>query len=138
MNVVAFLILICWSIWLGSIVFFSFVVAPSVFRVLGREGAAPVMRALFPHYYMVGIACGGIAITLALVSSAGPLLTVPLVICTVLVAYARQAITPAVNEARENDDAERFASLHVLSVRLNMIVLALLLLAGTVLLGPPS
>jgi peptidoglycan biosynthesis protein MviN/MurJ (putative lipid II flippase) len=94
------------------------------------------MRALFPLYYMVGIVSGTIAIAIALFAHAGLLLTVPLVICLVLVTYARQVVTPAVNEAREADDAERFARLHVLSVRLNMVVLALLLLAGTVLAKP--
>ena len=108
--------------------------APTVFSVLGREGAAPLMRALFPRYYMVGIVSGAIAIAIALVAHASLLLTVPRVICLVLVTYARQVVTPAVNEARDADDAERFAHLHVLSVRLNMVVLALLLLAGTVVL----
>lgn len=110
-------------------------VAPTVFRVLGREGAVPLMRALFPRYYMVGIVTGAVAIAIALVAHASLLLSVPLVICLVLVTYARQVLTPAVNEARDADEPERFARLHVLSVRLNMVVLALLLLAGTVVLG---
>ena len=94
------------------------------------------MRALFPRYYMVGIVSGAIAIATALLTHSSLLLTIPLVICLVLVVYARQVVTPAANQARDAEDTERFASLHVLSVRLNMVVLALLLLAGTVVLKP--
>ena len=90
------------------------------------------MRALFPRYYLLGIVCGLGATALALAGGSGLRLTVPLVISVVLAAYARQVITPALNDAREGDDDERFAQLHVLSVRLNLVVLALLLLAGSV------
>lgn len=127
-----YLVLGCWAVWLGSMVFFSFVVAPTVFGALGKEAAAPLMRAIFPRYYAVGLACGGTALAAALATGAGLRLTVPLVIGLVLVAYARQVITPALNDARDGEDAERFSQLHVLSVRLNMIVMALLLLAGSI------
>lgn len=132
-----YLLLICWSVWLGSIVLFSFVVAPALFRVLGRADAAPVMRALSPSYYMLGIVSGSVALAAALVSRPSPLVTVPLVICLVVVTYARQVVTPAADKARDAGDGERYAVLHVLSVRLNMIVLALLLLTGTVLAHVP-
>jgi hypothetical protein len=46
------------SIWLGSIVFFSFVIAPQIFKVLPRFEAAKLQNHLFPFYYSVGIVCG--------------------------------------------------------------------------------
>jgi hypothetical protein len=45
------------SIWLGSIVFFSFVIAPQIFKVLPRFEAAKLQNHLFPFYYSVGIVC---------------------------------------------------------------------------------
>lgn len=135
MTGLRYLLLGAWAVWLGSIVFFSFVVAPTAFQALGREGAAPLMRAIFPRYYAVAILCGAAAIAAALATGFGLRLSVPLAIALVLAAYARQVITPALNRARDEEDSEGFASLHLWSVRLNVVSLAMLLLAGTVLLG---
>lgn len=121
---------ITWACWLGSIVFFSFVVAPTVHAVLERPDAARLLRTMFPRYYLFGIICGALAITSALVVANDLKLTVPLVIATVLSAYARQVLAPALDAARSSADDERFADLHVQSVRLNLITLAALLLAG--------
>jgi len=129
-----YLLLGAWAIWLGSIVFFSFVVAPTAFAALGRERAVPLMRAIFPRYYAVGIGCGLTGIAAALACGSGLHLTIPLAIAVVLAAYARQVLTPALEEARRSADDESFARLHLWSVRLNVVALALLLLAGTVLL----
>ncbi len=121
---------VTWACWIGSIVFFSFVVAPTVHAVLERPDAARLMRTMFPRYYLFGIICGLVALVSALLTANDLKLTVPLVIACVLSAYARQVLTPALDQARSASDDERFASLHVQSVRLNLIALAALLLAG--------
>jgi hypothetical protein len=130
-----YLLVIGWAVWLGSVVFFSFVVAPTAFAALGREGAAPLMRSIFPRYYLVGLASGAAMLIAAFALGAGLPITVPIVIGLALVAYARQVLTPAVNRARDAHDDDHFARLHVLSVRLNIVVLALLLLLGAVIAG---
>ena len=43
--------MICTGFVLGGMAFFSFVLAPLVFRQLEREQAAAFMRAAFPLYY---------------------------------------------------------------------------------------
>lgn len=43
--------------WLGSIIFFSFIIAPQIFKVLPRFEAAKLQNHLFPFYYSVGIVC---------------------------------------------------------------------------------
>lgn len=53
-------------VWIGGIVFFSFVTAPTLFGVLPRDVAGRVTAAIFPRYYLLGITAG----LLALVSSA--------------------------------------------------------------------
>ena len=122
-----------WAVWLGSMVFFSFVVAPTVHGSLEREQAVTAIRALFPRYYMTGIVAGAVALTVCLTVGADLRLTLPLAACWIASLYARQRILPAANEARERGDDDAFARLHVFSVRLNMVVLALLLLVGTLL-----
>jgi uncharacterized membrane protein len=47
--------------WLGSVGFFSFVVAPSVFRAFPEEQRAEagrVVGTIFPSYYRTGYVCG--------------------------------------------------------------------------------
>jgi hypothetical protein len=134
-TLLRYLLVASWAVWLGSIVFFSFVVAPTAFHALGREGAAPLMRTIFPRYYLVGLISGGIMLLAALGLGADLRITIPVVIALVLSGYARQVITPAVNRARDTHDEERFSRLHHMSVRLNIVVLAILLLLGSVVAG---
>src|SRR5262245_57633816 len=48
-------------IWIGSIVFFSFIVAPSLFHTLPPEYAGKAVGAIFPKYYPVGYVSGMVA-----------------------------------------------------------------------------
>jgi uncharacterized membrane protein len=57
-----FVLLIALSVWVGSIVFFSIVVAPGIFKNLEREQAGNLLAHLFPHYYLVGTVCGAAAL----------------------------------------------------------------------------
>ncbi|MZH42488.1 MAG: DUF4149 domain-containing protein, partial [Nitrospinae bacterium] len=57
LNFIYLLSLVC---WIGSIIFFSFFVAPVVFKTLEREKAGEIVGIIFPRYYMVGYVCGGL------------------------------------------------------------------------------
>lgn len=59
--------LVALAVWLGSIVFFSFAVAPLVFSNLPRPDAGRVVSAIFPTYYLIGYGCGAILLLTALV-----------------------------------------------------------------------
>lgn len=133
------------GIWIGSIVFFSFVVAPVLFRVLSPPDAGKVVRAVFPVYYLIGIACGVVAVLTLLMLSRQtgwpPVVLVQvglLLVMVVINLYARQSLMPRINAARDAGEAqqERFDRLHRQSVILNGIVLVLglivmALVAGT-------
>jgi hypothetical protein len=130
-----FALAIFWAVWLGSIILFSFVVAPTVHGVLEKQVAARLLRNLFPRYYALGIVCGLAATAAGLAAGRDLRLTAPLVVATVLTAYARQVLVPALDAARTAADDDAFARLHVTSVRMNLIVLAMLLLSGSVIAG---
>jgi uncharacterized membrane protein len=122
--------------WVGSILFFSFAVAPVIFRVLGAEAGGRFVRALFPKYYAWGVVCGAIALP-ALV--AAPLafpeykgywvgVQAMLILAGILIfLYCGNSLTPAINAARDEGPAgaERFDRLHKRSVRLNAVALLL-------------
>ena len=129
--------------WVGAILFFSFGVAPIIFRVLGAEAAAKFVRALFPRYYAWGVGATAIALP-ALVC--GPL-TYPelrgkgIGIQAALIGaglaimlYCGNSLTPAINAARDAGPAhaDRFDRLHKRSVQLNgvALLLGLALLVG--------
>src|ERR1043166_1798081 len=61
-QAVKWVYLVTLAVWIGSIAFFSFVVAPTVCKVLKPEDAARLQRALFPRYYLVGLLCTAIGI----------------------------------------------------------------------------
>jgi len=54
-----YLLALC--VWIGSMVFFSFFAAPSIFQTLPREEAGKVVSAIFPKYYWQGVVCGIVA-----------------------------------------------------------------------------
>ncbi|NHN58753.1 MULTISPECIES: DUF4149 domain-containing protein [Halorussus] len=111
------------GVWLGSIVFFSFVGAPTTFDVLGGE-AVRVVNAIFPKYYAFGEILGWLALgTSFVVETGGPLdgnaLTLLVLVGVVLDLYARQVLIPKMDRA--GDDA--FAQYHRQSVALNGVTM---------------
>jgi uncharacterized membrane protein len=122
--------------WVGSILFFSFAVAPVIFRVLGAEAGGRFVRALFPRYYAWGVVCGSVALPAFI---AAPLafpeykgywvgLQAMLIVAGILIfLYCGNSLTPAINAARDEGPAgaERFNRLHKRSVRLNAVALLL-------------
>jgi hypothetical protein len=64
---VRFLYLLAVGLWIGEVVFFSFVVAPLVFGVLPSADAGKVVGAIFPRYYALGAGAGTVALVAALV-----------------------------------------------------------------------
>lgn len=147
-----YMFLLSWALWIGAIVFFLFVVAPTAFRSLEVEHAGKFIRTVFPRYYLLGLACGtgGLlsgGLSLALGYWPWPIGSTVLVMLfgmMVVVLWARQRLLPCMNSlrdeahearARKDSDAReqvllRWQRLHRLSVRLNLLVLVLGLATG--------
>ena len=107
--------LLALTAWVGSILFFSFGVAPIIFRVLGAESGARFVRALFPRYYAWGATSGAIAlpaflgVPLSFPEYRGPMIAVQalLILAGILIMlYAGNTLTPAINAARDAGPAE--------------------------------
>ena len=113
------------GVWLGSIVFFSFVAAPTTFDVLGDD-AGQVVNAIFPKYYVFGAGLGIAAFLAVLVAGLVTAFDAARVAVLVLVAagvgmdaYARWVLIPKMERA--GDDA--FAQYHKQSVALNGVTM---------------
>jgi hypothetical protein len=129
-NFIYLLSLVC---WIGSIIFFSFFVAPVVFKTLEREKAGEVVGIIFPRYYMVGYVCGVLTLLALLLGGSAGLKWCAWGIMMVGTACAGLVVNPkartikeqlkGVSETEKPDLEARFKSLHSLSVKLNAAVL---------------
>jgi uncharacterized membrane protein len=139
-----YLHLLALVIWVGGVVFFSFVTAPALFGALPRDMAGRATAAIFPRYYALGAVCGSVAILTSLVLRLfavggsrmwiAQVLLLAVMIGLTLVAglvilpeasRLRLAL-PALEGTPEHDVARaRFGALHGRSVALNGIVLLL-------------
>ena len=128
--------------WLGVMAFFGAVIAPAAFTTLDREAAGRFVSAVFPRYYAVGAALGGLALLALLLRlllrddrSGGwvSLLLVALMLASTL--YAWLVVLPAAHAAREalhqtgaatgavSTESLAFTRLHRLSSVLNGVSL---------------
>lgn len=126
--------LLAMTAWLGALLFFSFGVAPIIFKVLEASLAARFMREIFPRYYAWGATSAAIALAAftcgVLVRpeyrGAWALAQILLLIGGVLTnLYCGNVLTTAINAARDAgpEHGEKFDRLHRRSVWLNGLML---------------
>ena len=122
--------------WIGSIIFFSFFVAPIIFKLLDREKASEVVGVIFPRYYLLGYVCAGLTLS-SLFISAGNLFGAKQIFLFVMIIgwiYAGLFVGPKANDLKsqiklasskkERESLEeQFEKMHSLAVNLNGAVL---------------
>ena len=107
----------------GVILFQSFVVASSIFKVLPEDNAGILFRNLFPKFFQFLAALALAALTIGLVYGLEffPLIFLQLVnFIFFVVCYS---LIPATNRARDEDNKKRFGMLHTVSVLLTLLAL---------------
>lgn len=139
-----FLLILAISVWVGSIVFFSAVVAPGVFKNLERSRAGDLLSHLFPDYYLAGTLCAAVALSVLVLlflfdsGSRGMRLFQLLLVALMLAGnlYAGGILEDRIHRLREErvtaptrvareEAGKRFDRLHRNSVTLNGGVLGL-------------
>ena len=112
------------SIWSGVIIFFSAVVAPTVFKSLEEREAGVFLRAFFPKYYVFGIVLGIVSVVTLMFMPINAILTYAIVAMTALTLLGRMSI-PIINNARDSGDEAGFKKYHLISVMMNVITLVI-------------
>lgn len=131
------LIVLLSSLLFGSMVFFSAIVMPAVFKSLDKEPAQVLAHSLLPRYYLWCIVLCAL-MTLAAVPYQSLMILLLIVLLGFI--YARQFLLKKFNQARakwlETDspqDKSRYKSLHRQTVIINvfqMIVLMMIAVAN--------
>lgn len=120
------LILVLVSIWIGSIIFFSAIIAPTVFKVLDEKSAGLFLRAFFPKYYIFGLIIGGLSLMLIfLLNIALNTMLLALLLVMMALTVTSKLMIPVINAARDmgEEGVSRFKKLHTMSVMLNVLTL---------------
>jgi len=114
------------GVWLGAMVFFASVVAPTVFGTLEPQMAGQMIRRVFPRYYLFGLICLTVATLASLAApAASPWMIVACAAMLGATWYAREVLMPQVNTVRaamlasNETRSPEFDRLHQRSVQLN-------------------
>ena len=133
------------GLWIGAVVFVSFVVAPAVFGSVPAETAGIVMGRIFPLYYGFTAACGCVALAAALIlwraargMAAWRAVVLLLIVMLAATTYAGAVVQPRARDLRpllhqpsvEPSVRPEFDRLHRRAVQLNGLVLLLGLVAS--------
>ena len=109
------------AISLGMMIFFSFVLAPMIFKILDAENAGKFVRKIFPYYYFVNLIFLSIAVILfIIISSLGLSFYITLSLAITFV-FAQFILMPIINKFKDNNEEKKFKYAHGTSVLINFI-----------------
>ena len=107
------------AISLGMMIFFSFVLAPMIFKILDPENAGKFVRKIFPYYYFVNLVFLSVAVVLFFMVSSFSInfyITLALVFSFV---FAQFILMPLINRLKDNNQEKKFKYAHGFSVVIN-------------------
>ena len=109
------------AISLGMMIFFSFVLAPIIFKILDAENAGKFVRKIFPYYYFVNLIFLSIAVILfIIISSLGLSFYITLSLAISFI-FAQFILMPIINKFKDNNEEKKFKYAHGTSVLINFI-----------------
>lgn len=121
------------SILLGCMLFFTTIVAPSIFKSLDDDAALKFTRYVFPKYYLWGIAVSALAAGFALAARTYTCILLSIIFLGFV--YGRQILRAKMTHAKDQwlasdsaQDKSRYKSLHKRSIIINASQMALLLI----------
>jgi len=120
------MVLVLVSILVGVIIFFSSVIAPTIFSSVDEKNAGLFLRAFFPKYYIFGIIIALLAIISAILlePTFNPL-ELGMILAILSMFIISRLMIPSINKARDMGESakKKFDQLHLLSVILNFLAL---------------
>ena len=109
------------SIVLGTMLFFSFIVAPTTFKVLDENFARKFIRRIFPLYYSFCLIILVITCNIYFFFSILNYEFYLILILTILFAISLFVLMPMINKFRDNKLEKKFKITHTISVIINLV-----------------
>ena len=116
------------AIILGAMIFFSFVVAPTTFKLLDEENSRKFIRGIFPFYYLLNLTLSFVASVLFFLNQNLSIDFLLMVNVSVLFAISNFILMPMINKFRDNNEDKNFKISHFISVIINFIQLIFLVI----------
>tara|TARA_Y100000996_G_C22281491_1_gene544216 strand:- start:154 stop:540 length:387 start_codon:yes stop_codon:yes gene_type:complete len=109
------------AICLGMMIFFSFILAPMIFKILDPENAGKFVRKIFPIYYFVNLVFLSIVVILILLNSKINFEFYIIVSLVISFIFAQFILMPFINKLRDNNEENKFKYAHGFSVAINFL-----------------
>ena len=109
------------AISLGTMIFFSFIVAPVIFKVLDAVNAGKFVRKIFPFYYMINFIILSMILMLFFYNSQINIDFYLVLILVILFGFLLFILMPMINKFKDNNEDKKFDYSHKLSVIINFI-----------------
>ena len=116
------------AIILGAMIFFSFVVAPTTFKLLDEENSRKFIRGIFPFYYLLNLTLSFVASILFFLNQNLSIDFLLMVNVSILFAISNFILMPMINKFRDNNEDKKFKISHFISVIINFIQLIFLVI----------
>jgi zinc transporter ZupT len=114
------------SLVLGIMLFFSFILAPMIFKVLPPDNAGVFIRAIFPYYYLVNLLILGLVSGFYIFYQTF-ILDFYLVLSSALLFFFNLVyLMPKINKLKDERNEKAFKISHFISVVINFAQLVML------------
>lgn len=114
------------SLVLGIMLFFSFILAPIIFKVLPPDNAGVFIRAIFPYYYLVNLLILGLVSGFYIFYQTF-ILDFYLVLTSALLFFFNLVyLMPKINKLKDERNEKAFKISHFISVVINFAQLVML------------
>ena len=111
------------SLVLGVMLFFSFVLAPMIFKVLPPDNASVFVRAIFPYYYLVNFIILSIISAFYIYYKTLVLDFYLILISALLFFFNLVFLMPKINKYKDQQNEKGFKISHFISVIINFVQL---------------
>ena len=115
------------SIILGIMLFFSFAVAPTTFKLLDEKNARSFIRGIFPIYYILNLIISLLAFFIFIFVENFSLNFYLMGMICLLFIMSNFVLMPLINNYRDSGQEKKFKISHFLSVIINFIQIILLI-----------
>ena len=115
------------SVVLGIMLFFSFAVAPVIFKVLEENDARKFVRTIFPYYYLINLILILLICIFLFYKNFISFDFYLLAIVAIMFAISLFILMPMINNARIKEKRKKFKYLHAFSVIINFLQIIILI-----------